>query len=1097
MLEKAMAMLPVRMLRIAHTIILAIVLLMISQATALWWSLDSKLRLQPGALDSFGVAILVGVLAICGGMVILSLVIGRIERLFQRYAQRGLEIAQQDSENLALIAQTIDAAVIVTDRNGLITWVNQSFSRITGYGLDEVRGQIPGRLLHGKRTDRGTVARMRECIHKGEAVRAEIINYAKDGREYWLDLNIQPVRDKYGNISQFIAVNSEITLQKRQEEELRQTRNFLQEVIDRLPMALHVKDYKEGAGGRFKLWNRKATEFSGLEAMTTVGRSDFDFWTKEQADSFRAQDMETFRDGRLIEIPDESINSPVLGHRWLHTRKIPVFDKLGRPDYLLSIAEDITERKDVADRLQRLVAFQDQLMDTIPSPIFYKDSNGVYQGCNRSFEAYLGRRREEIVGRTVFEISPSELAERYHAQDLALISQGGFQNYEFNVRHADGSLHDVMFQKATFTDETGKVAGLVGVMLDITENKKNQAQLANEKSLLRAIIDSIPDPIYFKDANGVYLGCNKSYAAMRGQPEAELIGRTEDVPTGLKTADIIRAQEQLILATGKPYHAEEWFTYPDGREILLETLKTFYCDDDRQLLGFIGISRDITERKRVWDALNTAKEDAEKANRAKSVFLATMSHEIRTPLTSIIGFAELLADPSIDREMRRDAECTILRGGKHLLSIINDILDLSKIEAGQLGLESIPFSPLEIHSGLDSELGTLAREKGVEFHTAVEYPMPSLVLGDSTRWKQILLNLCGNAVKFTARGSVTVTVSYDRSKARLICRVADTGIGISTEQADNLFRPFAQADNSITRKYGGTGLGLHLVRHLTDAMGGNVTVKSEPGIGSEFLAQISAPMAEGAQVLTIGPKPRDRISLPAKVPSRHLSGRVLLAEDGLDNRKLICAFLGKLGLEMVTADNGEQAVEQALAGNFDVILMDIQMPVLDGVSATELLRAAGYGRPIIALTANVMTEDVQRYLRSGCTHCVGKPIDFTALNLLLCELLQPEALEHSRVMGNDQIPGYAEIKAEFEARFPDRIRQLKVLIGESDWGGARLVAHTLAGTAGSFGHAEVGTAARVLERALVENKPEQIGSALLALLDLLAVRDLCTNKGKV
>lgn len=970
MFEKAMAMLPVRTLRIAHTIILLIALVMASHATALWWSLDGSGGLQPGAHDSLGIVTLVSALVVFGGVLILILFVGRIDRHFQRYAQGGLEMARQDVEDLALIAQTVDAGVIVTDREGRIGWVNQSFTRITGYSLDEARGQSPGHLLHGPNTDQGTVARMRDCIQEGKPVRAEIINYAKDGREYWLDLNIQPVRDKYGNIIRYIAVNTEITLQKQLEKELSQTRNFLQAVIDHLPMALNVKDYREHGGGRYRLWNRKATEFTGLEAMTTIGRSDFDFWPRERAELLRASDLKAFAGSRLVENSSEAINSPALGRRWLHTRKVPIFDEKGRPHSLLSIAEDITE------------------------------------------------------------------------------------------------------------------------------NKRYQEELANEKALLRAIIDSIPDPVFFKDASGVYVGCNKAYAAIAGRSERELIGTTEYDTSGIKATDRRHIQEQQILADGKPHYSEEWVTSPDGRRILLETLETTYYDSDLHLLGLIGISRDITERKRVLEELSAAKEAAEKANSAKSVFLANMSHEIRTPLTSIIGFAEMLSDPTTEGAVRREAECTILRSGRHLLGIINDILDLSKIEAGQLGLECIPFSPLEICSNLDSEIGTLAREKGISFQMLVEHPMPTMVMGDPTRWKQILLNLCGNAVKFTAHGSVTLTVLYDRACARLQCGVADTGIGISAEQAKRLFQPFAQADNTVTRRYGGTGLGLRLVRHLAGAMGGDVTFKSEPGVGSEFVVRIDAPIAVGERFAATASERRAQKTHGVNSPSRRIGGRVLLAEDGLDNRKLICGFLGKLGLDVTTAENGEQAIEQALAGDFDVILMDIQMPMLDGVGATELLREAGYDRPIVALTANVMAEDVARYLRSGFTHWVDKPIDFAALSLLLCELLQPEALEKSPVIADDELPGYAEIKAEFEARFPDRIRQLNSRISEHDWNGARGVAHALAGTAGSFGYGEVSAAARDLEKAFVENESDRVSRACHALLDLPAVRDLCANKGK-
>ena len=388
-------------------------------------------------------------------------------------------------------------------------------------------------------------------------------------------------------------------------------------------------------------------------------------------------------------------------------------------------------------------------------------------------------------------------------------------------------------------------------------------------------------------------------------------------------------------------------------------------------VAFRVLVRSLARRDADLLATESLKADAEAASRAKSDFLAMMSHEIRTPLTAIIGFAETL-DEASDRATRLVASEVIVRNGQHLLAIINDILDISKIEAERLSLEHVAFSPVEIAFGLDTIMSAQAEAKGIRFATVVEYPLPALVMGDPTRWRQVLFNLCSNAVKFTERGDVRMTLWYDDPASCLRCSVADTGIGISDAQLALLFEPFAQADSAIARKFGGTGLGLHLVRRLVRLMGGDVDVASEMGKGALFQVGVKARPPEGSAWLRAAPASVAAATQPERPTLR---GKVLLAEDGVDNRRLLAAMLGALGLEVVMAENGARAVELALAVAFDLILMDIQMPVMDGMQATSVIRATGYRGPLVALTANVMAEDVQRYLANGFSHCVGKPID--------------------------------------------------------------------------------------------------------------------------
>ena len=487
--------------------------------------------------------------------------------------------------------------------------------------------------------------------------------------------------------------------------------------------------------------------------------------------------------------------------------------------------------------------------------------------------------------------------------------------------------------------------------------------------------------------------------------------------------------------------------------------------------------------------LVVAKAAAEAGDQAKGTFIATMSHELRTPMTAIIGFAESILEDSIDSFERQRRIDKILRNANHLLQLMNNVLDISKIEVKRLDLEHIAVQPVWLLQELQELIGQQASEKQLTLDIQYHYPIPAKIHADPTRLKQILLNLCNNAIKFTAKGGITIDVSANQTDNTLHFNVKDTGIGIAQDKLVSVFEAFSQADSSTTRKFGGTGLGLSISKQLCHAMKGEMTLASEEGQGSQFSFYISMgepPVSEWLQdAQAITDSMQNRPTKAFTVPS--LSGHVLLAEDWVDNQELIQMYIKRCGVQVTLAENGQQAIEAALAQSFDLILMDVQMPEVDGIEATQILRATGFSNPIIALTANVSKGDIEQYLTHGFDNHLSKPIEREAFYQTLAANL-PAAGE-AVVEGNSEEQHdetYLALVASFLERLPTLMDSIEQAAEQQNWQQMSGLLHNLKGLGGSFGYPALSQMAQPMVETLEAGQNQQALAHLVELKHIAA-----------
>ncbi|MCA9216768.1 MAG: PAS domain-containing protein [Planctomycetales bacterium] len=734
------------------------------------------------------------------------------------------------------------------------------------------------------------------------------------------------------------------------------------------------------------------------------------------------------------------------------------------------------------------------LVENLPVSVARKDLAGRITFANQAFCSLLELDLEDVLGKTDFDLYPEELASKYRHDDKLVQTTGQtFSDIEQNF--SGGDTHYFEVRKTPIRDNEGNIQGTQVIFWDVSAHKRIEAELDQERQLLNALLANTPDNIYFKDREGRFIRISRAMAHRLGlnhpadatqKSDRHFFGEHKEVQS--------REEEATLMRTGRSLESvEEQVTWPDGSTTWVSTTKAPLRNFVGEVIGTFGISRDITSRKATEAAQREAREAAEAANRAKGDFLAHMSHEIRTPMNAILGLTDLALETELTA-VQRDYLETVLISAESLLGVINQILDFSKIDANKVELEIVPF---KLHTVVHDTIKSLefrAAEKALSLDLSIGENVPDEVRGDPTRFRQVLVNLIANAIKFTDRGDVSVEVALveiDDCRTTVEVSVTDTGIGIPAENVNSIFAEFQQADSSTTRQYGGTGLGLAISAKLVNLMGGDISVKSRVGKGSVFRFSVQFENPTASEVEELNSTAEHVQSVEAR---DHRSMKILLAEDGLANQKLALGILSRMGHHADVANDGCEAVDMYSVGTYDLVLMDVQMPEMDGLQATQKIReieaSSGTHVPIVAITAHAMEEDRRRCLEAGMDDYLRKPVRRRELDEViqrLCGVASKSTSDAAAKCDDASSRSWSEKEAldavdgevgilrdvivAFVGECDELLENLATAIEQDDMPTLRRAAHTMKGATRIFGVPAIQQLAGYMEKKAADDEP--------------------------
>ena len=904
-----------------------------------------------------------------------------LEKPFQplpTFARPAPQTAEDAQKFLASIVEYSEDAIIGGTPDGIIVSWNRGAEKLFGYESQEIIGQ--NIVVLAPDDEAHSVNAVIQRMKRGEAVLPfDGSGITKDGRRIEISCSASPVKDVDGKLVGVAAILRDISERRRADE----ARALLAAVVEFSEEGIIAVSLDKTVLS----WNRGAEAIYGFSAEDILGKSVFaTIIPPERAEEYNGFFARVLAGETLVQFESERHHKD--GRRVeVSLTYCPIKNPKGEVIGVSAIVRDITRAKATQQALHEANENYRALIHNIPDVIWMIDSNDQIKFLSLNTEKVFGYSIAECYARGVsilFDSVHPDEAEQVRRSFQLFFEEGAAFDMEFRIRRKDGEWRWV-HNRAIQTFEKSGLRYATGLVTDITQRKVAEESLRESEQRYRLLFERNLAGVFRCSQTGSFLDCNDAGAKILGYDSREdLIGRSVmDVffDPGDKAAS-----DQRMAQSGTASNQEVCMRRKDGSSVWVMANTTMVNGATGTEIE--GTFLDITLLKQAEEQMRLAKEAAESSNRAKSEFLANMSHEIRTPMNGVIGMIDLALDTDLTPE-QRDYLATVKSSAGALLEIINDILDFSKIEARKLELERVPFSVKEVVRATVKEFSVQARNKQLSLQCEFSADLPDTAIGDPGRLRQILMNLVGNALKFTNQGEIMVRVLRLQDNA-LQFSVSDTGIGISAEKQKSIFEAFVQADTSSTRHYGGTGLGLAIVSQLVALMHGRIWLESKAGSGSTFYFTARFGLATA---IPASDEIQPREERPSLMPTRKLL--ILIADDNLVNLRLARSLLAKQGHSTVTVGSGREALTALEQQNFDVVLMDVQMPDMDGFETTKAIRAqeriSHKHLPIVAMTAHAMIGDRDRCLAAGMDSYVTKPVDANKLFAAIADALHKDS----------------------------------------------------------------------------------------------------------